>query len=165
MRRFASIAGGLAAITLLTAAAAAAQQAPLHDPMAAMREAPAYNALQPGAVPAPEAPAAEAPAPAPVYDPMRAVTQPQVAAAGTDVAEGSPNPELGGLPDGPGAEETYYQCVACHSTAIIRQQRVTDARWDYLWRWMIEDQGMIPPDEETAEIIMSYLKQHFSSER
>ena len=79
--------------------------------------------------------------------------------------QGVPNPELGDLPDGPGAEETYYQCVACHSTAIIRQQRVTDARWDYLWNWMVEAQGMVEPDDETKDVILGYLKQHFSSER
>lgn len=74
-------------------------------------------------------------------------------------------PELDNLPDSPGAEETYYQCVACHSTEIIKQQRITDARWDDLWDWMVETQGMFEPDEETKQIIMSYLKENFSSER
>lgn len=73
--------------------------------------------------------------------------------------------DLEGLPEGPGAEDTYYQCVACHSTDIIKQQRLTDARWDYLWDWMIKDQGMAETDEETRELILSYLKQNFSSER
>lgn len=73
--------------------------------------------------------------------------------------------ELGNLPVGPGAEDTYYQCIACHSTAIIRQQRLSDARWDYLWTWMIEDQGMYEPDDETKDLILTYLKTHFSSER
>lgn len=75
------------------------------------------------------------------------------------------NPELGGLPDGKGAEETFYACTACHSTAIIRQQRVTDARWDDLWAWMIEKQGMPDYPPEDRELILGYLKQHFSSER
>ena len=78
-------------------------------------------------------------------------------------AEG--NPEFGGLPDGEGVEETYYQCVACHSTEIIKQQRVTDQRWDELWIWMVEDQGMFEPDDETKQIILTYLKTHLSSER
>ncbi|MDO5704893.1 MAG: cytochrome C-552 [Paracoccus sp. (in: a-proteobacteria)] len=73
--------------------------------------------------------------------------------------------EFGGLPDAPGAEETYYTCVACHSTEIIKQQRITDARWDDLWTWMIEAQGMIEPETETRDIILAYLKTHFSSER
>lgn len=83
----------------------------------------------------------------------------------SDSPDAAPNPELGNLPDAPGAEETYYQCVACHSTAIIRQQHLSDARWDYLWTWMVEEQGMYEPDDETREIILNYLKTHFSSER
>ncbi|MHA6644074.1 hypothetical protein [Mesorhizobium sp. A623] len=98
------------------------------------------------------------------YDPMRAV---QGMPAATP--EGGPaaalNPEFGNLPDTAGVEDTYYMCSACHSTAIIKQQKISDARWDYLWDWMIEDQGMADPGEETKETILGYLKEHFSSER
>ncbi|MBZ0123397.1 MAG: cytochrome C-552 [Roseovarius sp.] len=102
------------------------------------------------------------------YDPMRPAGNPLVpgTSAQTPAAPAAaPDPELGNLPAGPGAEETYYQCVACHSTAIIRQQRLTDERWDYLWTWMVEEQGMFEPDEETRQLILTYLKTHFSSER
>ncbi|MFO7483736.1 cytochrome C-552 [Oceanibaculum nanhaiense] len=75
------------------------------------------------------------------------------------------NPELGGLPDGKGAEETFYACTACHSAAIIKQQHISDARWDDLWTWMIETQGMPEYPPEDKELILGYLKQHFSSER
>lgn len=75
------------------------------------------------------------------------------------------NEEFGGLPDGEGAEDTYYQCVACHSTEIIKQQRVTDHRWDELWTWMVEAQGMVEPEPETKALILTYLKTNFSSER
>ena len=94
-------------------------------------------------------------------DPMRAA----IVAPATEGEEKAGNPEYDGLPDGPGAEETYYTCVACHSTEIIKQQRVTDTRWDELWTWMIDSQGMIEPDEETKTLILAYLKQNFSSER
>lgn len=57
------------------------------------------------------------------------------------------------------------QCIACHSTAIIKQQRISDARWEYLWDWMVDDQGMPETDAETKETILTYLKTHFSSER
>lgn len=111
-------------------------------------------------------------------DPMRAAAtvhgtpsadDPMAALQGTNADAGeegvTANEELGGLPDGPGAEDTYYQCVACHSTEIIKQQRLTDARWDDLWQWMVEEQGMIEPEPETKAVIMEYLKTHFSSER
>lgn len=102
------------------------------------------------------------------YDPMRPAGNPLVPGAPTQKPTAPAvvlDPELGNLPVGPGAEDTYYQCVACHSTAIIRQQRLTDERWDYLWTWMIEEQGMYEPDEETMDLILAYLKTHFSSER
>lgn len=102
------------------------------------------------------------------YDPMRPSPNPLapvVSAPESGKSDAVQNPEFGDLPDGEGAEETYYQCIACHSTAIIRQQHLTDARWDYLWTWMVEKQGMIEPDEETRDVILSYLKTHFSSER
>lgn len=75
------------------------------------------------------------------------------------------NPDFDNLPDTPGVEETYYSCSACHSMAIIKQQRLSDARWEYLWNWMVEEQGMFEPDAETKEIILDYLTTHFSSER
>lgn len=75
------------------------------------------------------------------------------------------NPDLGNLPDTPGVEETYYLCSACHSMAIVTQQNLTDARWDYTWTWMVEEQGMPEMDAQTKELILSYLKRHFSAER
>ncbi len=104
-----------------------------------------------------------APAFAQGYDPMAAMRQPPATMQDGDEAV-QLDPELGNLPDTEGAEETYYQCTACHSTAIIKQQRLTDARWDYLWTWMVEDQGMYDPEDGTRETVLSYLKRHFSSE-
>lgn len=75
------------------------------------------------------------------------------------------DPELGNLPISAGVEDTYYACTACHSEQTFAQQRLTDARWDYLWTWMIEEQGMPEYDEELRETVLAYLKRHFSSER
>lgn len=109
-------------------------------------------------------------------DPMRMVAIQQGAVSATDpmVALRAPtdqpadgpaaSEEFGGLPDALGAEDTFYQCTACHSTEIIKQQRITDARWDDLWIWMVEKQGMVDADPETKDLIMTYLKTYFSSE-
>ena len=75
------------------------------------------------------------------------------------------DPELGNLPIGPGHEDTYYACTICHSAQTFAQQRLTDERWEYLWDWMITDQGMADYGPELREIILGYLKTHFSSER
>lgn len=105
------------------------------------------------------------------FDPMRPATgfdpmMPQGGQPAAPEASDVPlNPELGNLPDTPGVEETYYLCSACHSMDIVTQQRLTDARWDYTWTWMVEEQGMPEMDAETKETILSYLKRHFSAER
>lgn len=94
------------------------------------------------------------------YDPMR----PAMPSPGASPRpEG--NPEYGGLIEGPGAEETFYMCSACHSIALVRQQRLSDARWDYLWTWMIKEQGMADGGEELRQTILGYLKEHYSSQR
>ena len=93
------------------------------------------------------------------YDPMRRST------AAPEAERPAGNPELEGLPDAPGAEDTYYLCSGCHSIALVKQQRLSDARWDYLWRWMIDEQGMPEADDETRDAILGYLKKYYSSER
>lgn len=103
------------------------------------------------------------------YDPLARPVNPmmpgQQGAPRSGESDVDLNPELGNLPDTPGVEETFYLCSACHSVAIIKQQHISDARWNYLWNWMIEEQGMPEQDAETKATILSYLKRHFSSER
>ncbi|MCZ0964239.1 cytochrome C-552 [Paracoccus benzoatiresistens] len=127
------------AFAALALGAGLALAAPESDPMKALAGLPAGNNP---------------------LDPMTALM-----ARSDEGADAESNAELGGLPDGPGAEDTYYQCVACHSTEIIKQQRVTDHRWDELWTWMVEAQGMVEPDDKTKKVILTYLKENFSSER
>lgn len=93
------------------------------------------------------------------YDPLARQASPKSSTEGED--DVALNPEFENLPDTPGVEDTYYLCTACHSAAIIKQQRLSPARWDYLWAWMIEQQGMPEQDPETKELILSYLKRHF----
>jgi hypothetical protein len=68
--------------------------------------------------------------------PMLAVAQPR------DASEAAEDPSA--LPDGPGQEETFYACTACHSTAIIRRSGLPRPQWDRLMDWMVEKQGMNP---------------------
>jgi cytochrome c len=70
--------------------------------------------------------------------------------------------DFGGLPAGPGQEETYYSCNACHSIRLVTQQRLSRGRWDEILDEMVEKQGMPPlPDEERA-LVLGYLAQHLS---
>lgn len=64
-------------------------------------------------------------------------------------------------PAGPGREQTGAACNACHSLAIVRQQRLPRARWDKLLDWMVEEQGMAEQPPERRALILEYLATHF----
>jgi hypothetical protein len=91
--------------------------------------------------------------------------QPLGGLAGQPESNVARDPEFDNLPISPGMEETYYSCTACHSVQTFAQMRLTDERWEYLWDWMIKEQGMPEYDGETREIVLKYLQEHFSSQR
>ena len=68
-------------------------------------------------------------------------------------------PEL--LPAGPHREETFYFCVACHSSQIISRQGMTRERWDETLHWMSEKQAMPVLEGEDRKLILDYLAQAF----
>lgn len=69
-----------------------------------------------------------------------------------------------GLPPGPGREEVYYTCNACHSLMIVTQQGMSRKRWEETLEWMVEDQGMAEiEDQATRDLILDYLTTHFGS--
>ncbi len=65
------------------------------------------------------------------------------------------------LPEAPGREETFYACVACHGTAVIRRSRLTREGWDELMDWMTEKQGMARLEGEDRRVIVDYLARAF----
>lgn len=69
--------------------------------------------------------------------------------------------EWGDLPPGPGREEVFYLCAACHSLAIVKQQGLDRVDWDETLDWMVEEQGMpeLEPDERT--LLLDYLTAHY----
>ncbi len=67
-----------------------------------------------------------------------------------------------GLPPGPGREEVFYRCKACHSLMIVKQQGLSRAAWDQSLEWMVEEQGMTPiEDAATRDRVLDYLATHF----
>jgi hypothetical protein len=69
--------------------------------------------------------------------------------------------ELDALPDGPGREESFYSCIACHSFQVVTRQGMSRAMWDDTITLMVERHGMpeLQPDER--EIIVEYLAEKF----
>ena len=69
-----------------------------------------------------------------------------------------------GLPPGPGREEVFYLCQACHSLKTVLQQRLSRDVWDETLVWMIEEQGMPELDPEDYARILDYLGSRLSPE-
>jgi len=83
--------------------------------------------------------------------------------AATDIRF-NPADDYWGLPHSEGVETVAGYCSACHSLAIVMQQRQTDEGWDYLLNWMVEKQGMSPPPDDMRIEIISYLAREFGQE-
>ncbi len=64
-------------------------------------------------------------------------------------------------PEGPGREDVGYFCSACHSLAIVKQQGLSRRRWDKMFDWMVEEQGMPELEGEERELFLDYLTTHF----
>ena len=69
--------------------------------------------------------------------------------------------DWGGLPPGPGQEDVYYTCQACHSLRIVVQQGLTRHSWEETLAWMVEEQGMPELEPETEAIILDYLAKYY----
>ena len=83
-------------------------------------------------------------------------------AVGGATAANAPAADFGpDWPAGPGQAETGQQCNACHSLAIVKQQKLTRERWDQLLHWMVSEQGMPEPEPERRAVILEYLVTHF----
>lgn len=74
-----------------------------------------------------------------------------------------PSDDYWGLPRSEGVETVASLCGACHSLAIVMQQRQTPEGWDYLLDWMVEKQGMAPPPPEMRVEILTYLSREFAA--
>ena len=73
--------------------------------------------------------------------------------------------ELGGIPRGPGAEETYYLCSACHSFRLVAQQGLSRESWEEALVWMVEEQEMEEPEPAELQLILDYLAKYYGPDR
>jgi hypothetical protein len=71
--------------------------------------------------------------------------------------------EIDDLPAGPGQEETFYTCTACHGLALIKSQGMSPERWSDTISLMVETHNMPDPPAEERDLIVSYLAEHFPS--
>ena len=52
-------------------------------------------------------------------------------------------------------------CIACHSTRLVTQQRATAAQWLSMIRWMQADQNLWQLDTDTESKIVAYLAENY----
>lgn len=61
------------------------------------------------------------------------------------------------LPEGPGREETFGLCSACHAYRIVSNQGMSRERWDETLTWMTQRHNMPPLEGDDRELVLSYL--------
>jgi hypothetical protein len=64
-------------------------------------------------------------------------------------------------PDGPGREETFYTCTACHGFKLVAQQGMSRRQWEETLEWMTEKHGMPPLPEKELKIVLDYLEKTY----
>lgn len=116
----------------------------------------AIDAPKPAATPAA---ALASPAPAASPAPVQQVAD----TAGAQPAAAPPTEDYFGAdwPQGEGRDFVGNMCGACHSLAIVKQQRLPREEWDKLLDWMVSEQGMPPLEPDERKTVLDYLTTHF----
>jgi hypothetical protein len=65
------------------------------------------------------------------------------------------------LPEGPGREETFYACAACHNFKLVAAQGMTRAQWDDSLTWMTTRHNMADIQGADRQLILDYLEKHY----
>ncbi|MEH2590873.1 hypothetical protein [Bradyrhizobium sp. AZCC 1721] len=78
------------------------------------------------------------------------------ATAQTSFAPREESPEQ--FPAGPGRDETFYACSACHGFRLVAEQGMTRAQWEDSINLMIRRHNMPPLDDGDREKVLSYLE-------
>lgn len=66
------------------------------------------------------------------------------------------NPE--DFPAGPGRDDTFYSCTACHGFKLIAQQGMNRRQWEDSINLMVAKHNMPPLDAKTRETVLNYLE-------
>jgi hypothetical protein len=69
------------------------------------------------------------------------------------------NPE--DFPAGPGRDDTFYACTACHNFKLVAQQGMTRAQWEDSLKWMTDRHNMAPLADKDQKVVLDYLEATF----
>lgn len=59
---------------------------------------------------------------------------------------------------GPGRDDTFYTCTACHNFKLVAQQGMNRRQWDEIIDLMNERHGMPKLDAKERETVLNYLE-------
>lgn len=59
---------------------------------------------------------------------------------------------------GPGRDETFYTCTACHNFKLVAAQGLSRAGWDDSINLMIRRHNMPPLEPKDREVLLNYLE-------
>jgi len=59
---------------------------------------------------------------------------------------------------GPGRDETFYTCTACHGFKLVAQQGMTRAQWEDSINLMIRRHNMPALDDKDRAVVLGYLE-------
>ena len=59
---------------------------------------------------------------------------------------------------GPGRDETFYTCTACHGFKLIAQQGMTRAQWEDSINLMVRRHNMPVLDDKDRATVLGYLE-------
>jgi mono/diheme cytochrome c family protein len=62
------------------------------------------------------------------------------------------------FPAGPGRDETFYACTACHGFKLVAQQGMTRAQWEDSIGLMVRRHNMPPLDDKDRAVVLGYLE-------
>jgi len=59
---------------------------------------------------------------------------------------------------GPGRDETFYACTACHGFKLVAAQGLSRAGWEDSINLMIRRHNMPPLDDKDRAVVLGYLE-------
>jgi hypothetical protein len=65
------------------------------------------------------------------------------------------------FPPGPGRDETFYACTACHGFRLVAQQGMNRRQWDESLTWMTEKHSMPNLEGDERKVVLDYLEKAY----
>jgi hypothetical protein len=65
------------------------------------------------------------------------------------------------FPEGPGRDETFYFCTACHNFKLVAAQGMNRRQWEESFQLMIDKHGMANIEGDDRKLVIDYLEKTY----